>query len=153
MEKITDRIIKIEAFFDAYAKRFNEALKGREPDIQDAVNAFAASFIEASPKGIIAGKNDAEFKKAIPKGYEYYKSIGTTAMHVMATNITLLDALHSITQVGWKADYEKQDGSTTEIEFEVFYLLHEEAGRLKIFAYITGDEEKVLHDRGLIPYK
>lgn len=152
MEKITERIMKIEAFFDAYAKRFNDAIKGRA-DVEGSVNAFAESFIEAGPRGIVTGKNDAEFKKAIPKGYEYYKSIGTTAMHIMAKNITLLDALHSITQIGWKADYEKQDGTKTEIEFDVFYLIQEKMGQLKIFAYITGDEEKVLNDKGLVPYK
>ena len=55
MEKITGRIEKLEAFFDAYAKKFNESLQGNT-DVDSMVNSFAEFFIEASPKGIMEGK-------------------------------------------------------------------------------------------------
>lgn len=151
MEKITGRIEKLEAFFEAYAKRFNEALQGKDVDVDAAVDAFAESFIEASPKGVISGKNDAEFKKAIPKGYDFYKSIGTKSMEIIDKGITLLDEFHAMVKIGWKANYEKKDSKTLAIEFDVFYIVQELNNTIKIFAYITGDEEKVLKDNGLTP--
>ena len=151
MEKITGRIEKLEAFFDAYAKRFNEALQDKNVDVGAVVDTFAESFIEASPKGVISGKNDAEFKKAIPKGYDFYKSIGTKSMEIIDKGITLLDEFHAIVKIGWKANYEKKDGKAIIIEFDVFYIVQELKNTIKIFAYITGDEEKALKDNGLTP--
>jgi hypothetical protein len=44
-----------------------------------------------------------------------------------------------------------KDAFTTgnRIEFEVTYFLHFQDGDPKIFAYITGDEERVLREHGL----
>lgn len=148
MEKITGRIEKLDAFFDAYAQKFNESLKG-ETDVESMVNSFAESFIEASPKGIMEGKNDAEFKKGAVKGYEYYKNIGTKSMDIMDKSITLLDEFHAMVKIGWKGTYEKKNGEALTIEFDVFYMVQELNGSIKIFAYVTGDEEKALKDNGL----
>lgn len=149
MEKITGRIEKLEAFFDVYAQKFNESLQGNT-DVDSMVNSFAESFIEASPKGIMSGKNDAEFKKGVVKGYEYYKNIGTKSMDIMDKGITLLDEFHAMVKIGWKGSYEKKDGKTLMIEFDVFYMVQELNGSIKIFAYVTGDEQKALKDNDLI---
>lgn len=153
METKKERTAKLEAFFKAYAKRFTDAIQGEKPDVKGVVNSFAESFIESSPAGIIAGKNNKKFKEMIPKGYEYYKSIGTTGMTIKSKEITFLDDFHSMVKVHWKSDYEKKDKSKVSIEFDVFYLLQEKDGEPKIFTYITGDEEKVIKDNGLEPYK
>ena len=105
MKNAEQRKRKLETFFEAYQKRFEDALEGKEPDVEGVTGSFAESFIESSPVGVIAGKNDDKFRETIPKGYEYYKSIGTTGMSILSKEITLLDDLHSMVKVHWKSDY------------------------------------------------
>lgn len=151
MENAGERKKKIEAFFRQYETRFNSSLNGTAVDVEATANAFAGSFIEASPLGVNCGQNNEQFKKAIPEGYAFYKSIGTTAMHILHMDITLLDMWHAQTKLHWKATYKKKNSSNVVIEFDVFYFTQEQNGQLKIFAYITGDEQKALRDHGLIP--
>ncbi|WP_294822503.1 hypothetical protein [uncultured Flavobacterium sp.] len=153
MENKNERIAKIEAFFDAYAKRFRDGIDGKAPDVEGTVGAFTGSFIESSPLGVIAKENDEKFKEMVPQGYAYYMSIGSSGMEIRSRVITLLDNLHSMAQISWKADYIKKDGKGVSIEFDVFYMVTEKDGAPRIFAYITGDEQKALDDNGLVPYK
>ncbi len=139
---------KLNAFFDEYEKIFNQALNDKV-DVQATVSKFATCFTEASPAGIICGNNDDEFKKRIPMGYEFYKSIGTQSMRIRSKIITPIDELHSMTKVDWSASYRKKDGKEEIIDFSVFYLTQLQNGEPKIFAYITGDEQKVLKERGI----
>ncbi|RZK31674.1 MAG: hypothetical protein EOO61_17755, partial [Hymenobacter sp.] len=64
---------KLAHFFDDYEKRFNDAVTSDKVDIDGTANAFADCFVEASPVGIICGKNNKEFKANTQKGYAYYK--------------------------------------------------------------------------------
>ena len=139
----------IDAFFADYEKLFNRSLK-EEVDVEKTVKSFAGCFVEASPAGIICGNNDDEFRKRIPKGYEFYKSIGTQSMTIQSKKITALDELHQMTKVDWSAGYRKKDGKEEVIDFSVLYFTQLQKGEPKIFAYITGDEQKVLKERGLI---
>lgn len=153
MENSNERIAGIEAFFDAYAQRFRDGIAGKAPDVEGTVGSFAESFIESSPLGVIAKTNDDKFKEVVPQGYAYYMSIGSSGMEIRSKLITLLDDLHSMAQISWKADYVKKDGKEVSIEFDVFYIMTEKDGTPKIFAYITGDEQKALDDNGLVAYK
>lgn len=138
----------IEQFFEAYEKRFAEGLSGNEVAAGTA-NAFADFFVEASPVGISGGKNDEEFRDRVPKGYEFYRSIGITKMEIRQLDITELNELHHMVEVYWESFYEK-DGQQDSIEFSVIYFLQHLNGTLKVFAYITGDEQAVLKERGLV---
>ncbi len=140
---------KIDSFFDAYAARVNSFLQGAEADTDGAVKAFADCFVEASPVGIICGRNDEEFKKAIPKGYAFYKSIGTKSMAIVSKNITELDEYHVMVKVNWSSVYLPENKKEIVIDFDVIYFLQCKDQSLKIFAYITGDEQKVLKEKGL----
>lgn len=140
--------LEIEAFFEKYEQRFADGLAGK-PDVEGTVDAFADFFVEASPVGIIGSKNDAAFRESIPKGYDFYKSIGTTEMKINQVHITDLDDLHYLVDVYWEAFYSRDEGNQS-IEFNVMYMLQNQNGALRIFAYITGDEEKVLKEKGLI---
>ena len=71
-------------------------------------------------------------------------------MNIIDKGITLLDEFHAMVKIGWKGTYEKKDGEALTIEFDVFYMVQELNGSIKIFAYVTGDEEKALKDNGLI---
>ena len=141
----------LEAFFDQYEARFNDALKGSPVDIEGTTAAFADTFLEASPKGIVCGHNDDNFRDAIPKGYDFYRSIGTRRMHIVWRNITPLDDYHALVKIHWQALYGKSDGDEEKIDFDVIYFVQMLEATPKIFAYITGDEQKVLQDHGLIP--
>ncbi len=140
----------LEKFFTDYARRFNEGLKGNV-DVEATTAAFASCFIEASIHGVICGNNDDRFRDMIPRGTDFYRSIGTVAMDVRSTEITPLDNHHDMVRVFWNSQYVKKDGTPVTIAFDVVYLLEDTSGQPKIFGYVTGDEQQVLRDYGLIP--
>lgn len=140
---------EIGYFFDQYAARFNDALNNNKLDVQGTINSFTSCFVAASPLGVNCGKNDSEFEKAIPKGYDFYRSIGVTSMEITNREITILDDYHAMVKVFWHSLYHKQTGGTIAIDFAVIYFL-QKIKELRIFAYITGDEQKALKEHGLI---
>jgi hypothetical protein len=143
---------KIEQFFVEYERRTNNALT--DDPVIDAVgtaDAFTDCFIESNPKGVLCGYNNEEFKQQIPKGYEFYRSIGTCSMQVQSVDTTTIDEFHTMAKVSWKAYYRKKDNSELQIDFIVVYFLKEQDGKLKIFCHITGDEEGTYRKYGLTP--
>lgn len=143
---------QIETFFAEYAARFNHSLQDPPVvDVDGVLASFADCFIEASPLGVNCGKNDEQFREVIPQGYAFYRSIGTTAMNVKGVDVTPLDEFHAMARVHWESRYRRQDGGEERIEFDVIYFLQTLDGQPKVFAYITGDEQKVLREHGLIP--
>jgi hypothetical protein len=140
---------EIENFFNRYEARVNDALSGAEPDVDEVVNSFASEFIEASPVGIISAKNDKKFRKAISHGWNFYREAGIHAMDIVSMQITLLDNLHAIVKVHWNSSFVRKNQTKGDIAFDVFYLLQKTGDELRIFAYITGDEQQALKDAGL----
>jgi hypothetical protein len=141
---------EIREFFAQYEKRFEEGLAGK-PDIEATCSAFASCFIEANPLGVTCGENDRSFRTIVPQGYQYYRNIGTKSMQIVSLDSAKLDPYHYSTKAHWKAVYQKKDKSELEIEFDVIYFLQYIGNALKIFAYITGDEQIILREHGLIP--
>lgn len=142
----------IKAFFQAYEQRFNDALQGKPADVDAFAGAFADYYIQSTPAGVQSGKNDAEFRKAMTEGYAHYRNIGTKSMKVTGLDVTKIDDYHCMAKVHWDSAYDK-DGKTIRIEFDVWYMLTTVSGAPKIFAYVTGDEEKVMREHGLLPEK
>jgi hypothetical protein len=141
----------LRRFFAAYAKRMNDALKPRPViDTPGVVRSFADYFVEASPVGVFGGKNGLRFRLLIPRGFRHYKRIGATAMLVSSLRATRLDELHYLVHVGWDSRYLTKEGKRKRIRFTNIYLVQIKARRPRIFAYITGDEDKVLKQHGLI---
>ncbi len=140
---------RLEKFFAGYEARTNRALDG-EADIEAIAGAFSDCFIGASPNGVMCGKNDEKLRAAISQGMEFYRSIGTKSMKISSVSITPLDGCHSMVRIYWRAVYEKKNGGNETIDFDVIYLLQIIDGKIGIFAYITGDEQKALRERGLI---
>lgn len=143
---------KIEQFFDAYEARMTGAL-GDPPkiDVEGTMAAFTECFMEASPKGVSCGKNDDMFRQQIPKGMEFYRSIGTKSMKITSREITELDEHHAMVRVHWQAHYRKQDSSELDVDFDVIYFVQLLDDTVKVFAYISGDEEKLYEEMGLTP--
>jgi len=141
----------IKTFFADYERRFNRALSDpSEIDVEATAGAFAECFVEANPNGVACGRNDAEFRAHIPKGYAFYRSIGTKSMKIVSLVATHFDDRHSYVRVQWEALYIKKDGSEESVGFEVIYLVQMQGKEPRIFGYITGDEQKVLSEKGLI---
>ena len=144
---VVDRREDIEKFFTAYAKRSDDALQ--EPPLEDVdgvIGSFAPFFVEASPKGVQGGANDAAFRKAVPEGFGNYRKVGGKAMRIARIKVTDLDDCND-----WEFDYERPaDGRKGTISFQNIYLMNFADGAPKIFAYITPDEEQAMKDHGLL---
>jgi hypothetical protein len=143
---------QLETFFSSYQERFNQALGDlATDDVEGTASAFADFFVEASPVGVSGGKNDDEFRAMIPKGNAFYRSIGTQSMKIEAITITPLDDFHVQAKVSWHSEFKKKDGSKESIDFDVIYFLQILDGPPKIFAFITGDEQKAYKEKGIVP--
>lgn len=146
------RLRMIEDYFAAYAAGFNKALADvPEIDVEATAGAFADCFIATDPNGVSCGKNDEQFRAQIPKGFAFYRSIGTKSMRVTSLTVTPLDDYHLMADVHWESIYRKKDGSDERIDFENIYFIQIIGEKPRIFGYITGDEQRLLRERGLIP--
>jgi hypothetical protein len=149
---MTDRREQVEQFFEAYARRSNDALL--DPPVEDVdgtVASFAPYFVEASPGGVMGGPNDDSFRKMIPEGFTKYRDVGGKAMRVARVKFSELDAVNGYARVDWEFDYERpKDGRRGTISFQNIYLLNFADGGPRIFAYITPDEAQAMKDHGLI---
>lgn len=146
------RLSMVEDFFAAYAAGFNRALADTpEIDVEATAGAFADCFIAADPNGVACGKNDEQFRAQIPAGFAFYRSIGTKSMKVASLEVTPLDDYHLMVNVHWVSVYLKLDGGEERIDFDNIYFVQTIGEKPRIFGYITGDEQKLLRERGLIP--
>lgn len=144
------RIAQISDFFSRYENRFMEALAGKA-DIEGTAGSFASSFIGANPLGVACGANDEQFRKALLDGYEFYRNIGITSMSVLSEQTSILDDFHAMTKIRWRSEFTRKDSSSGAIEFDNIYFLQSLDGTAwRIFAYITGDEQKALKEHGLV---
>ncbi|VDC31688.1 nuclear transport factor 2 family protein [Pseudogemmobacter humi] len=142
----------IRALFARYEQIFNDALAGRI-DAGAAATLYAAEFIAASPAGVMAGKNDAQLREVMEQGHARYRAMGTKAMRVRELRLTPLDAHHAVAHVGWRGTWTApapaESGEVT-IDFEVHYFVQQADGPPRVFGWVSGDEEALLHEHGLI---
>jgi hypothetical protein len=140
---------EVEDLFNRYASTMNNALFGDVIDVSTFMHAFAAYVVGANPNGVLGGKNDDEFARSIKSGIDFYRRIGVNSMNILRRDVTILDDYHAMAKIQWQCMYCLQDRSG-EIEFDVFYFVQEMDHAVKIFAFVTGDEQKALIDHGLI---
>lgn len=139
----------LEKFFQRYERFFKQSLDG-EIDGDEMSELYAPEFIAASPIGVLAGKNDAGFRQTLSGGYEQYRKIGTKGMRIRGVEMSLIDALHCVAHVAWRASYEVANTQQVDIDFDVHYLMQELNGNLRIFGWISGNEQEVLKEYGII---
>lgn len=147
-----DRRPAIEAFFEDYARRSDEALQvpPRE-DVDGVVGSFAPFFVGAGPKGVNGAANDATLRQMISQGFARYRQTGGRAMRITRLKITELDGFNAMVRVDWQFSYQRPvDGRRGDIAFQNIYFLNFATGEPTIFAYITPDEEQAMRDHGLI---
>jgi phenolic acid decarboxylase len=141
---------RLTAFFADYEARTNRAFADPATiDAEASAGAYAACFIEAHPKGVICFQNDEELRKSIPQMMEAQRKIGAREMKIAGLTITPLDALHAMAKIRWEAHYVKPDGSDVSAAFDEIYFVQVIDETPKIFAYIAGDQEKLLKEIGV----
>jgi hypothetical protein len=141
----------IDQFFRDYEKTFQDFLNGEDADVKQVSASFADYFVGANPQGVMGAKNDETFTASIPAVYDRYRKTGALSMTIGEQTVTIFDEWHAMVKVHWFSEYLRKDGEKIPIDFEVIYFLQKLEEAPKIFAFIGGDEEKVLKENGLLP--
>jgi len=141
---------QIDDFFNRYRDIFNKAIQTDAPDMERTAELYAECFIGANPLGVQCGRNDDQLQDSMRKGYAFYRDIGITFMEIVSREITVLDDFHTMMKIRWKSHFTRKDSSKGSIEFENIYLTQTSENRHQVFAWITGNEQAVLNECGLI---
>lgn len=139
----------VRAFFARYEELFNKSLGG-DANMDEVAALYASEFIAASPAGVMAGKNDAQLKQVMAQGYERYRAIGTRQMRIRNVRVSAIDDLHCIAHVAWTAIYSRSDRPDRPIDFDVHYLVQDLGQGPKVFGWVSGDEEALLRQHGIV---
>lgn len=140
---------EVKNFFMRYEQFFMQSLNG-EIDTDELSSLYAQEFIAASPLGVMAGKNDVIFQKTLVQGYEQYRKMGTQRMRMRDVSISPIDEIHCVAHVAWTATYSVAEKPNIEIDFEVHYLMQELDNKLHVFGWISGNEQDLLKEYGVI---
>jgi hypothetical protein len=139
----------VRKLFERYERVFNAALHG-DVDMDDVAALYAADFIAASPAGVMTGKNDEQLKQVMAQGYARYRAIGTKEMRIRGLRISPMDEHHCVAHVAWRATYVRNDKPDVTIDFDVHYLVQRLGAEPKVFGWVSGDEQAVLKEHGII---
>ena len=139
----------VRKLFERYERVFNAALHG-DVDMDDVAALYAADFIAASPAGVMTGKNDEQLKQGMAQGYARYRAIGTKEMRIRQLRISPMDEHHCVAHVAWRATYVRNDKPDVTIDFDVHYLVQRLGAEPKVFGWVSGDEQAVLKEHGII---
>jgi hypothetical protein len=139
----------VRKLFERYERVFNAALHG-DVDMDDVAALYAADFIAASPAGVMTGKNDEQLKQVMAQGYARYRAIGTKEMRIRGLRISPMDEHHCVAHVAWRATYVRNDKPDVTIDFDVHYLVQQIGAEPKVFGWVSGDEQAVLKEHGII---
>ena len=139
----------VRRLFDRYENFFARSLSG-EVDPEGIASLYATDFFAASPAGVMSGKNDITFRQAMEQGYAHYRAIGTKGMRIRHVALSPIDEQHCVAHVGWTATYARKDQADTEIDFDVHYLVQIRDGDAKVFGWVSGDQEAVLKEHGIV---
>jgi len=139
----------VRALFDRYERFFNRALAG-DIDMAEIAALYTPAFIAASPAGVMAGENDEKFSQAMAQGYAHYRTIGTKEMRIRNVRISPMDEHHCVAHVAWTATYARKNQPDVAIDFEVHYLVQMLDRDPKVFGWVTGGEQALLKEHGII---
>lgn len=139
----------VRTLFERYESLFNRALRG-DADLDEVASLYASEFIGAAPAGVRTGKNDDEFRQAMAQGYAHYRAIGTKEMRIRGIRLSPIDELHCVAHVAWTATYARKDAPDVALDFDVHYLVQALEGEPKVFGWVSGDEQALLREHGII---
>ncbi|MCY1261294.1 hypothetical protein D9M68_795060 [compost metagenome] len=139
----------VRKLFDRYESFFNRSLGG-DMDMDEVASLYAPEFIGAAPAGVRSGKNDEQFRQALEQGFAHYRTMGTKEMHIRNVRLSPIDEHHCLAHVAWTATYARQDQPDAAIDFDVHYFVQKLDGEPKVFGWVTGDEQELLRQHGII---
>ncbi len=139
----------VRKLFERYANFFNRSLGG-DVDMEEVSSLYTSEFIGAAPAGVKTGKNDEQFKQILAQGYAHYRAIGTKEMRIRNVVLSPIDEHHCVAHVTWTAVYARKDQPDVAIDFDVHYLVQKLDGEPKVFGWVSGDEQTLLREHGII---
>ena len=139
----------VRNLFARYQRFFNRALDG-DVDLDEGTSFYATAFIAASPTGVVAGNNDDQLGGIMEQGYERYRATGTKEMRMRDLRLSRMDEHHCVAHVAWTAIYSRQDAADISIDFDVHYLVQKLNGEPKIFGWVSGDEQALMKEYGIV---
>jgi hypothetical protein len=139
----------VRQLFERYESFFRRSLGGNS-DMEEVAALYASHFIAASPAGVMTGKNDGQLKQIMAQGYAHYRAIGTKGMRISHIRLSPIDEHHCVAHVSWTATYARTDRKDTTIDFDVHYLVQKLDGEAKVFGWVSGDEQALLKQHGIV---
>lgn len=131
---------KIENFFGAYESFFNKVLTDENYDSLATISALSSScFIESNPHIITCGKCDA-LQERMKENFTRYKNNGLKKATIYSKEVIPLDDYHAMVKVQWH--FSSSDDEI--LVLNIIYLLRTIQKDIKIFGYISGDEQQAL---------
>ena len=140
---------EVRALFERYERLFNQALGG-DVDLNEVASLYASEFIGATPAGVMTGRNDDHFRQVMAQGHAHYRAIGTKAMRIRAIRLSPMDENHCVAHLAWTATYARQGRPDVAIDFDVHYFVQKLDGPAKVFGWVSGDEQALLKQHGVI---
>jgi hypothetical protein len=140
----------VKELFDRYQEFFRKALKG-EIEMEQVASSYASAFVAASPAGVMVGQNDEHLRQVMRTGFENYRQLGTKDMRIRSVRISPIDEHHCVAHVAWTATYVRKGRPDVTIDFDVHYLVQKLVGEPKIFGWVSGDEQALLKQHGIVP--
>ena len=139
----------VRKLFERYERSFNEALGG-ETDMREVASLYTSRFISATPSGVMTGKNNDHLREVMAQGYARYRAIGTKAMRIRNLRLSTIDEQHCVAHVEWSATYARNEQPDVVLDFDVHYFVRTADGKAKIFGWVSGDEQALLREHGII---
>jgi hypothetical protein len=99
---------------------------------------------------VVAGKNDDQLKQVMEQGYDRYRAMGTKEMRLRGVRLSAIDDLHCVAHVAWTARYARAGREDVNIDFNVHYLIQMLGGQPNVFGWVSGDEQAVLREHGIV---
>ena len=140
---------RVRELFERYERSFNQAMSG-ELNMREVASLYASHFISATPAGVMTGKNNDQLKQVMAQGYARYRAIGTKEMRIRDVRVAPLDEHHCVAHVAWTGTYARKDQPDVAIDFDVHYFVQQLDGEPKVFGWVSGDEEELLKEHGII---
>jgi hypothetical protein len=140
---------KIRRFFSDYETACNNLLLGTDGSTVRLRKAFASDFIKADPSGSSTIANNFLFGRNVKKKFKNYKALKLQSQKIASLDIIPVDLFHYMVKVRWSCWYIKKHSVSETIEFTSTYIIQHLNNELKIFAYICGEEDRVLKERGM----
>ncbi|MBN9424922.1 MAG: nuclear transport factor 2 family protein [Burkholderiales bacterium] len=139
----------VNELFQRYQEFFRRGLKN-EADMEQVASSYATAFIAASPAGVSVGQNDEQLKQVMRQGFERYRQIGTKDMTLRHVRVDPIDEHHCVAHAAWTATYDRGAAPDVSIDFDVHYLVQQLDDGPKIFGWVSGDEQALLRQHGII---